>query len=222
MGEFRATKRTALATLAATLAATLTATLASACATVGAGAPEPSRLERLAAELAAEVAGVAETDPRARAAALDLVAIAAFADGVVAADSAILRWEWPAPLWEDDGARLDDDDPAAIESLAPMPAAIFAQAAGDAGLVLGQFADARLASAMWREIESLESAAMTGLDAYLAVAGGRVTLVAGPLADEASASERCLALSVWGVSCMPADWPEAARPLGDHSAGSGT
>jgi hypothetical protein len=202
MGEFRATKRTALATLAATLA--------SACATVGAGAPDQSRLERLAAELAAEVAGVAETDPRARAAALDLVAIAAFADGVVAADSAILRWEWPAPLWEDDGARLDDDDLAAIESLAPMPAAIFAQAAGDAGLVLGRFADARLATAM------------TGLDAYLAVAGGGVTLVAGPLADEASASERCLALSVWGVSCTPADWPEAARPLGDHSAGSGT
>lgn len=214
MGEFRAINKTALATLAATLA--------SGCATLGAGAYGESRLERLAAALAAEAAGVAESDPRARAAALDLAAIAAFADGVVAANSAIQRLDWPLPLREEGPTRFDSDDLEAIEPLAPMQAAIFAQAAGDAGLLLGRFADARLASAMWREIESLESAALTGLDAYVAAAGGGVTLVAGPLADEATASERCLALTVWGVSCTPADWPEAARPLGDLSVGSGT
>lgn len=198
----------------AVTAATLAGALTPGCATVGAEAGQSSRLQWLAAELAAEVEGLSATDPRAQAAALDLHTIAAFADGVTVAESDVVRWEWPLPLWEAEFDALAETNAIRIDPLGPLPAmALAAPRAPEAGLALGRFTDAAMAGAMWREIASLDSAALTGLDAYLAASSGGVLLLAGPVSDEAAAAERCLALTVWGLSCVPADWPAAAQPL---------
>jgi hypothetical protein len=214
MGGCRAIKAAAAATLAGALA--------SGCATGGTQAGPNSRLEWLAAELAAEVDGLSAADPRAQAAALDLHAIAAFADGVTVADSEVIRWQWPLPVWSLELNALADVGSVFLEPLGPLPAmTLAATPAPQAALALGRFTDAQMARVMWREIESLDSAALTGLQAYLAVSDGGVMLLVGPVHDEAAAAERCLALTVWGLSCVPADWSAAAQPLAQEPARSG-
>ena len=214
MGDLRAIK--------AVLAASLSGALASGCATLDGAAEQGSRLEWLASELAAEVEGLAQTDPRAQAAALDLHAIAAFADGVTVAESEVLRWAGPLPVWEVAPEALASSTFAPPQPLAPLQSlALAGPAEPEAGLALGRFTDAAMAGAMWREIESLDSAALTGLNAYLASSSGGVMLLAGPVSDESAAAERCLALTVWGLSCVPADWPAAAQPLAQAAPGGG-
>jgi hypothetical protein len=87
---------------------------------------------------------------------------------------------------------------AALAAAAPAPEAPAKQFAA----VLGRFEDAALAGSVWREISSLDPLAVKGLSANLvAIKGGGVTLVAGPLPDEDTAAGRCTAFASLGMAC---------------------
>lgn len=114
--------------------------------------------------------------------------------------------------------RLMPEQLAPLLSLSSLPLVALPRPQVPTGLALGQFTDEGMAQIMWGEIAGLESAALTGLHGYVARAGDGVVLMAGPVDTEADAADRCGALSLWGLSCVPAAWPSGATALAAHGS----
>jgi hypothetical protein len=188
-----------------------------ACATHPADQPDGTRLQWLAHSLASELAAAGADDPRVIAAGPDLRIIAGYAEG-------------PGPFEAIPVVAPDAVSAASMITIEPIagtvqPMAVFAaqpirqapdQAASVStpmGLALGRFTDAAMAAVMWREMQGIESAALTGLDGFTRRDDEGVMLLAGPLANAEIAEQRCLALTVWGLSCTPAAWPVYAAPV---------
>jgi hypothetical protein len=178
-----------------------------------------SRLVWLAETLAQELADADPADAAVQAASPALQSIAAFtaqAQTVQRAEG-VGSWQVAMPI-EEAPFRLMPEQLAPLLSLSSLPLVALPRPQVPTGLALGQFTDEGMAQIMWGEIAGLESAALTGLHGYVARAGDGVVLMAGPVDTEADAADRCGALSLWGLSCVPAAWPSGATALAAHGS----
>jgi hypothetical protein len=200
---------------AMTMAALCGAGLA-ACASHPADRPDATRLQWLAHSLALELEAAGQDDPRVAAAADDLQFISAYAPSSATPGFAPAAWALAERLPELAGEPEEVTLPELVP-LASLQSARLAQTAPPPevamGLTLGRFTDAGMAAVMWREIQGLDSAALTGLAGYTTRDEHGVALMAGPVADAQNAEERCMALTIWGLNCTPAAWPAAATAV---------
>ncbi len=210
MGPVRVHPVVAITTLAGLGLAGLSLT---ACATHPADQPDSTRLLWLAESLADELQAAAPDDPRLAAAAEPLAIIAGFANS----DDPFVAQAFLFPAWLEagaiDGLGEQSTPPALLAPLAPAALTPQAAPAPPMGLALGRFTNDAMAGALWREVQGIESAALTGLSGFTVREDHGVLLVAGPVDSAVAAEERCMALSMWGLSCVPTPWPTAAQAV---------